>query len=1089
MKGRKEAARPPYADGGFFVLRSPLLPLDHFFAWGEGLERSADDAALARDADQVRARLRALLERSDIREAIFVASPGVEESLVHWLRDPDGERGQKVERSLYKYMARMSMRSTPFGLFAGGSVGRIADESSLVIGGIASHRRHTRPDGDYLDALCRVLLADPAVRAGLTVRPNSSLYQAAGRIRLAEARLVGKVRSYHLVAVEPDQYLTAVLERAAGGARPGELAAHLVELDSEIAPEEAATFIDELIDGQILLPDLTPAVTGPAPLDDMLAQLSSVPAAAPVVVALTRTRDDIAALDAAGLGNDPARYRAIAADLAALPAPVELPRLFQVDLTKPAPELALSREVIAEIARGVDLVRRLSPPREDAMQSFREQFSRRYEGREVPLCEVLDEESGIGFGRAATPGAEAAPLLAGIPFGGVAPEARAPVGPAQRHLADLVSRALARGEDEVVLGDEDIKALESRSPAPPPPDAFQLQVRIGAASPEALARGDYRIYLGSFWGPSGAMMLGRFCHADAELYGHVVAHLRAEEAHRPDAIFAEVVHLPEGRLGNVIFRPVLRDHEIPYLGRPGVPRERQIPVTDLLVVVRGGRVVLRSRSLGREIIPRLTTAHNFSGTGGLGLYRFLCTLQGQTGASGLDFGALDILPFRPRVSTGRFVLTTRRWRVDARDLEKLGARTRTARFAAAQALREKNRLPRHIMVVDGDNHLPIDLENLLAVEALAALVKGRSSQIFGEIAPGPDEAILRGPEGRFQHEIVVPFLLPPPPRDAAADLPRRARPQRVPHKVFVPGSEWLYAKLYTGSATADQVLRDLVAPLVASQRAAGAFDRWFFIRYDDPDHHVRLRFRGAPARLAAEVLPALRVGCEPFLDSGRVVKLVLDTYEPEWDRYGGPVGLEIGERMFAADSDACLAILDLMGGDEGLDAAWRLTLVGIDQLFRDLGLDLDERLRICRNAATNLRGEFGSGESGPIATAADKALGDRFRRERASLEQLFDPARRMETVFAPGIEVLDARSRALVPVVAALREAERAGSLTSPVSEMAWSYAHMFANRMLRSAARAQEMVLYDFLTRLYESQKARAKAKAKARAEAKASP
>lgn len=1078
-KGRKEAVRPPFGDGGFFVLRSPLLPLDAFYRWGDDLERKADEAALARDAAVVRARLRALVDRPDIREAIFVASPGVEESLVHWMRDPDGERGQKVERSLFKYLARMAMRSTPFGLFAGGSVGRIADETSFAVGGIPSHRRHTRLDGDYLDALCRALLADPAVRAGLTVRPNSSLYAAAGRLRLAEARLAGKLRSYHLVAVEPDQYLTAVLERAAAGARPGELAAHLVELDPEIAIDEAGGFIDELIDSQLLVPDLTPAVTGPAPLEDMLAQLASVPAAAPVVSVLERARDAIAGLDAGGLGNDPAGYRAIADDLGALPAPVELPRLFQVDMTKPAPELTLSRALVADIARGVELARRLSPPPSDPLQSFREQWSRRYEGREVPLCEVLDEESGIGFGRAATPGAEAAPLLAGIPFGGAAADVRAPVGAAHAHLAELLSGAIARGDDEIVLDDADLTALENKSPAPVP-DAFQMQVRIGAASPEAMAQGDVRIYLGSYWGPSGGMMLGRFCHADPELHAHLTAHLRAEEAHRPDAIFAEIVHLPEGRLGNVIFRPVLRAHEIPFLGRAGVPRERQIPVTDLLLSVRGSRIVLRSRSLGKEIVPRLTTAHNFSGTGGLGLYRFLCTLQGQVGASGLDFGAFDLLPYRPRISTGRFVLATRRWRLDRRELESLGARTRAGRFAAAQALREKHRMPRHLLVMDGDNHLPIDLENVLAVEALAALLKERPGQTFGEIAPGPDEAILRSPDGRFQHELVVPFHKEVRPGAATESTAPQRRPPPA-HRVFLPGSEWLYAKLYTGTATADQVLRDVCAPLVASMRAAGVFDRWFFIRYDDPDHHVRLRFRGPPARLAAELLPALHAAAEPLMANGRIVKIQLDTYEPEWERYGGPAGVDIGEQMFAIDSDACLAVLDLMGGDEGLDAAWRLTLIGIDQLFRDLGLDFDERLRIARSAASTLRGEYGSGAGGPMATAADRALGDRFRKERASLEQLFDPARRMDTVFAPGIEVLDARSRALVPVIAALREAERAGALTLPVSEMAWSYAHMFANRMLRSAPRAQEMVLYDFLARIYESQKARAKARAKA--------
>jgi hypothetical protein len=42
----------------------------------------------------------------------------------------------------------------------------------------------------------------------------------------------------------------------------------------------------------------------------------------------------------------------------------------------------------------------------------------------------------------------------------------------------------------------------------------------------------------------------------------------------------------------------------------------------------GGEIVLRSASLKRRIVPRLTTAHNFR-SGTLGLYRFLCAVQGQ----------------------------------------------------------------------------------------------------------------------------------------------------------------------------------------------------------------------------------------------------------------------------------------------------------------------------------------------------------------------------------------------------------------------------------------------------------------------------
>ena len=55
-----------------------------------------------------------------------------------------------------------------------------------------------------------------------------------------------------------------------------------------------------------------------------------------------------------------------------------------------------------------------------------------------------------------------------------------------------------------------------------------------------------------------------------------------------------------GRLGNILFRPLLRSHEIPYLGRSGAPLDRQIPVTDLVVSVAEGEIVLLLRSQQRQ---------------------------------------------------------------------------------------------------------------------------------------------------------------------------------------------------------------------------------------------------------------------------------------------------------------------------------------------------------------------------------------------------------------------------------------------------------------------------------------------------------
>ena len=96
-------------------------------------------------------------------------------------------------------------------------------------------------------------------------------------------------------------------------------------------------------------------------------------------------------------------------------------------------------------------------------------------------------------------------------------------------------------------------------PSPPPlPDSFAVMAAVAAASEEALARGEFRVRLDGVSGPSGARLLGRFCHADPELHQHVAQHVRAEEALQPDAVFAEIVHLPEGRMGNILARPILR---------------------------------------------------------------------------------------------------------------------------------------------------------------------------------------------------------------------------------------------------------------------------------------------------------------------------------------------------------------------------------------------------------------------------------------------------------------------------------------------------------------------------------------------------
>jgi hypothetical protein len=307
---------------------------------------------------------------------------------------------------------------------------------------------------------------------------------------------------------------------------------------------------------------------------------------------LVEARSILDGMDAAGPGVDLGRYGALARCLEPLPARVEPGRLVQVDLVKPAAQASLDDDLIGEIRQGVEILRGVMGTGRDDLTRFRQAFTARYEAREIPLVVALDEEAGIGFGRDGRESAQPEPLL-----DGVIPQSPPPSNAyhgddenVRRVLMAKLLEAHASGAIEIVLEKQDLQVL-ARSVAKPLPVSYGVVASVAAASESALDRGDFLVYLAGVCGPSGVRWFGRFCHADPDLRERVGAYIRAEEAGAPEAIFAEVVHVPEDRLGNVVFRPLLRDYEIPFLGRSGASPDKQIPVSDLVVSVVGERVV------------------------------------------------------------------------------------------------------------------------------------------------------------------------------------------------------------------------------------------------------------------------------------------------------------------------------------------------------------------------------------------------------------------------------------------------------------------------------------------------------------------
>ena len=197
----------------------------------------------------------------------------------------------------------------------------------------------------------------------------------------------------------------------------------------------------------------------------------------------------------------------------------------------------------------------------------------------------------------------------------------------------------------------------------------------------------------------------------------------------------------------------------------------------------------------------------------MGVYRFLGLLQNQD-RRGFSFqwGSLGSAAFLPRVRYGRTVFSLAQWNLSRQHLAECRKLRPAERLEAFQRFRQQMRLPRWVCLKDGDNVLPLDLDNTLSLETLLHLIKDRPYATLEELYPGPEELCVDSGEGRYIHELVVPFVRTAPVLPVRK--PQGPSPSDTPRR-FAPGSEWLYAKFYTGMATADRLLRSALADTLA----------------------------------------------------------------------------------------------------------------------------------------------------------------------------------------------------------------------------------------------------------------------------------
>jgi len=255
---------------------------------------------------------------------------------------------------------------------------------------------------------------------------------------------------------------------------------------------------------------------------------------------------------------------------------------------------------------------------------------------------------------------------------------------------------------------------------------------------------------------------------------------------------------------------------------------------------------------------------------------------------------------------------------------------------------------------------------------------------------------------------------------------------------FIPGDKWVYYKIYCGINTADSLLTKTIAPLSDKLVKDDLIDQWFFIRYVDPDQHLRVRFHLKDTAFIGKVMETIKASLDTYIKSQLVRDLQIATYHREIERYGENT-IEVLESYFYEDTKVIIKIIEESPTEE---VRFDRVLKFLDQITNLFLPNLETKLIFLERLQLSYKTEF------KINNFGKKTLGKKYRSFKGESDT----------------STLKIDLSSFKSIHNTLEKLHKKGQLEIPIESLLASIVHMHVNRVFQARQRLYEMVLYDFL-------------------------
>ena len=662
------------------------------------------------------------------------------------------------------------------------------------------------------------------------------------------------------------------------------------------------------------------------------------------------------------------------------------------------------------------LNKHLYPDQNQSLKNFKDKFRKTFEHKEVPLLVAIDPELGLGYHSLETDKQEdlliqelkanqrqekSIPRLKYTPLH-------------QFMLNQMVMHQSIQLHDFKETGNE--RAL---------PLANTISTMVQCTD-------DY-IILDNIGGYTANSLLGRFSMAGEEVTEHCAGFVKIEEEANPDVLFFDIAYQHDKKADNVNRRKSIYSYELPILSWTG--NQQVIELNDIVVSVRKNELVLHSLKYGKRIVPKSASAYNYSRSD-LAVYRFLSDLQHQSLTSSLGIDLKNFFPglvHYPRVQYKNVVLSTEKWQVP-KEICTTSNTTEAIRllteWLAGIALKKPFKCG------GGDQTLlfkPDVNEDLLS---FVLFCKNRTGLYIEEtfipvtanVTDENNQPYLPEFIINLQHnqQIYEPYDLKEPVIEPAGG------------NFFLPGEEWLYFEIYCHTSRANAVLSKLSTDYLNVFRKQ--IKNSFFIRYNDPSSHLRIRVQLKDIADTQLLLTGFSNLLKPAVTAGLIGDIQVKTYQRESERYGG-ARIDLVEKWFGINSDF---IISLLAKPATADDYYSLSINMLENVLEKTGYTLHEQLCFVAQMADLFAAEMN------IRPEGFKKINQTFKDFSMATDLLklnklqIKKAAKTEAVF---LEILNNCSAA------------EQHSLLADLF-------HMHTNRLFENDQRMHEMVMYYYLTR-----------------------